>query len=314
MKYIHSEKIEDIGERVRVHKDIYYNILVARYRELLPSLIYYKTSQENNRINFYNLEYLLRDGKKVVIGVDYFNQLKLLGTTEKTFLPYENETITKSDIDFFGYIRPKDTYALIAFEYPQTGNCVIIENKKNSHLSDFSIVNFYAEELSEIERSRYSLILQSKVNTILRGDEGSESIALIANDLYNGKPYIKTGFDFDPMDSIIPIENKATEQLVNLKKEYNNKLTELNNMLGINSSALDKESGISDEELNSNNPYTVSNSNIYLLSREESFKKIYLRYGIKIVPYFNSEVLNESILQENENSNNLWVYKKWIRN
>lgn len=298
MNYIHSEKIEDIGERVRAHKDIFYNILVARYRELLPSLIYYKTNQENNRINFYNLEYLLRDGKKVVIGVDYFNQLKLLGTTEKTFLPYEKETITKSDINFFDYIRPKDTYALITFEYPQTGNCAIIENKKNSRLSDFNIVNFYADELSEIERSRYSLILQSKVNTILRGDEGSESIALIANDLYNGKPYIKTGFDFDPMDSIIPIENKATEQLVNLKKEYNNKLTELNNMLGINSTALDKESGISDEELNSNSPYTISNSNIYLLAREEGFKKIYLRYGIKIVPYFNSEVLSE-------NSNNL---------
>jgi len=304
MNEILIPKSTEIGERVKKHRLAFYNILNARYRELLPSLIFYKTNLENNYINFYKLEYNLRNGNSVAVGLDYNDKIKVLGTTKEIYDFLNNPILTKKDIDFFTDIVPAKHYKQITYyDNCSTGNFIVVQNKINSTLSDFLILDFYCEELSEIALSRYSVIMQSKINTLLRGEVDNETITQIANDMYNGIPYIKTGLGFDPVDQIITIENNSSEILTNLKKEYNNKLSELNNMIGINTTSTDKESGVTNLELSSNQGYTSANSNIYLSAREESFKRLYLRYGIKILPYFNNSVRGELMeTRENENS------------
>lgn len=304
MNEILMPKVDEIGERVKAHRLIFYQILNTRYRELLPSLILYKTNIKDNYLNFYKLEYYLRNGSSVVIGKDYYDNLKILGITKNHYDYLNTPILTKKDITFFTDIAPAKHYKQITYyDNCETGNFIVLQNKINNYLSDFNIIDFYCEELSEIALSRYSVIMQSKINTVLRGEVNNETITQIANDMYNGMPYIKTGLAFDPVDQIITIENNSSEILTNLKKEYNNKLSELNNMIGINTTFTDKESGVTNLELSSNQGYTSANSNIYLSSREESFKKLFLRYGIKIVPYFNNSVRAELMEnRENENS------------
>ena len=304
MDRIEIPKSEEVGERVKAHRELFYKIFYYRYRELLPSLIMYKTNLDNDYINFYKLEYYLRNGENVVLGFDYYDKLKILGLTNSNYSYVDNPILTKKDIIFFQDVAPADNYKEITYyDNCKSGNFIVLQNKRNNYIPDFSIVSFYTDQLAEISLSRYSVIMQAKINTILKGDIGNETITSIANDMYNGIPYIKTGLEFDPTEQIITIDNNVTEVLANLKKEFNNKLTELNNVIGINTTFTDKESGVTNLELSSNQGYTSANSNVYLSSREEALQKIYIASGIKIVPYFNNSVRAELMeSRENEDS------------
>lgn len=81
-----------------------------------------------------------------------------------------------------------------------------------------------------------------------------------------------------------------------MKREYQNKISELSNFLGINSLAVDKESGVSDTEANSNRSFTTSNSNIYLRGREP-LQMLNQRFGLDIQPYYDDEATSQIDIQ-----------------
>ena len=81
--------------------------------------------------------------------------------------------------------------------------------------------------------------------------------------LYNGSPFIKVSNLVDVEEDIIDLgSDYVTNALVQMKREYQNKISELSNFLGVNSLAVDKESGVSDTEAKSNRGFTTSNSNL----------------------------------------------------
>src|SRR5699024_11882581 len=90
-----------------------------------------------------------------------------------------------------------------------------------------------------------------------------------------------------------------------LKREYQNKIAELNNMLGINSLAVEKSRGVSDSEAKSNRAYTTCNANIYLDARNNGLKKLNKRYNLVIEALYNDEVLSEfsELAREEEKEN-----------
>ena len=67
-------------------------------------------------------------------------------------------------------------------------------------------------------------------------------------------------------------------------------------MLGINSLAVEKSSGVSDEEAKSNRGYTTSNANIQLDGRNSGLKRLNKRYNLNLEAVYNDEVASE--LQE----------------
>ena len=82
-----------------------------------------------------------------------------------------------------------------------------------------------------------------------------------------------------------------------MKREYQNKISELCNFLGINSLAVDKESGVSDTEANSNRSFTTANSSIYLRGREpfDMLNKRFSqdeRYNFNIKAYYDDEAVS----------------------
>ena len=179
----------------------------------------------------------------------------------------------------------------------QTGNFVVLRNKLVNYVNDREIINHYVDELAEIVLSRYSISMQVKISTIFLGEPNDESINQVIENLYNGMPYIKGSLLFDPHEQIYHVDNAGMAQnFQELKREYQNKISELNNMLGINSLAVEKSSGVSDEEAKSNRGYTTSNANIQLDGRNSGLKRLNKRYNLNLEAVYNDEVASE--LQE----------------
>lgn len=291
---------QDLKQRVVNHRETFRRIFSLRYLEMLPTLFTY-TNTENLSINFLKMETALNQGVDIVIGEANGN-LQILGyvtnrdSLENPSTLFSDNRLTKDDINFIIPKKdiPKYLEEITYLDNCQSGNFVVVRNKTLNYVSDREIINHYTNELAEIVLSRFSLTMQTKIQTFFKGDEGDEDINQLVSDLYNGAPFVKIGKFFDIKDNMIRVENdNIALQFAELKREYQNKVSELNNMLGINSLAVEKSSGVSDTEAKSNRAFTTSMANIKIESRNDAFKKLNKRYNTKVEVIYNDEVASE---------------------
>lgn len=290
-----------LKEKVVNHRERFSQIFMARYLEMLPSLIAYKGS-ENVSVDFFKVEVALRNGYDVVIGETTLGNIQVIGyvtsqdTKTNPMQLWSQKVLTKANINFI--IDKKyqlDIYQEITdIDSCLTGNFVVLRNKSIRYVDDLVILKHYVDELAEIVLSRFSISMQVKIATLFKGEANDETINEIISDVYNGNPYIKGTKLFDPDDQIYHMQNQGMAQnFQELKREYQNKISELNNMLGMNSLAVEKSSGVSDAEAQSNRAFTTSNANIYLDGRNNGLKRLNKRYGLKVEAIYNDEVLSE---------------------
>lgn len=292
---------ELLEEKIVLHRQRFIEIFKGRYLELIPSLIFYKNG-EHTSIDFLKLEVALRNGYDVVIGETTKRTLQIIGYTNSKLtnsdpsLLWEQNDLKHGQINF---IIPEhlrlDYYKEITYQDDcKTGNFIVVRNKTLNYVPDVTILNHYIDELAEIVVSRFSISMQIKINTLFLGEANDETLNQLVTRIYNGSPFLTMNKFFDPDDQIYHMQNNGlASNFAELKREYQNKIAELNNMLGINSLAVEKESGVSDSEAESNRGFTVSNSNVYIDSRCNAFKKMNARYGTNIVPMYNDEVKSE---------------------
>lgn len=292
---------ELLKERLVLHRQRFKKIFMGRYLELIPSLIFYKNG-EHTSIDFHKLEIALRNGYDVVIGETRKRTLQVIGytlskqTNSDPSMLWETRSLKHNEIHFVipEHLRLSYYKEITLQDDCETGNFVVIRNKAINYVSDFEVIEHYVDELSEIVVSRYSISMQTKINTLFKGEVGDETINQLITDVYNGNPFISGSLLFDPEEQIYHMQNNGlASNFAELKREYQNKISELNNMLGINSLAVEKESGVSDSEAESNRSFTVSNSNVYLSSRYNAIKKINKRYGLNIEVMYNDDVKSE---------------------
>lgn len=298
--YLEENLYNTIKDRVITHKNRFVRIFSSRYHEMIPSLITYLNN--NTGIDFFKVEVLLTQGYDVVVGKAKNGVIQILGYTksndslENPSLFVTEKLLDKNDIIFTipNDLIPKKMKEISFLDNCNTGDFTVIKNKVLNLVSDREIIEHYTCELAEIVLSRYSLAMQSKIITFFIGDENNEDVNQLVCDLYNGSPFVKANKLFDPEEQIIHMKNDGiSNNFVELKREYQNKLSELNNMLGINSLAVDKESGVSDTEAMSNRPYTASVANIKLSARENAIKKLNKRFGLNIEVVYNDNVASE---------------------
>lgn len=295
---------ETLKEKVVQHRDRFKHLFKARYMEMLPSLIKYRNAKSVS-VEFMKLEVALRNNYDVVLGETLSH-----GTRKIQVIGWANSQLTsgnpadlfssrKLTEDAINFVIPKHArlpfYTEITHDDEcQSGNFVVIRNKTLNYSNDMQIIDHYIDELAEIQLSRFSISMQVKINTIFMGEPNDESINQIVSDIYNGNPYIKASKLFDPAEQIYHMKNEGVAaNFQELKREYQNKMGELNNMLGMNSLAVEKSSGVSDEEAQSNRSYTTSNANIYLDARNNGLEKLNKRYGLQLEALYNDEVVSE---------------------
>lgn len=290
---------EKIKQRVVSHRNRFYKLIYNRYAEILPFTISYENIDERFKVDLIQLESILRHNYNVAIGEDATGDIVILGyvnlSNKNNFdYHYLPKTYTKKDINFIineAYILPE--YEQLN-QYNKNGNFIVIQNKVYNYVNDYEIIEHYAEEIAEISLSRFSLILQAKVMTFFRGDLNSDDLEEVIDDLFNGAPAIKTSVQFDVNENIIRFDNgNITSTLTELKREFQNKLSELNSMLGLSSLGVDKESGVSDEEAQSNASFKKSNENIYLFARNNALKFLNERYEMNIHAEFSENMVKE---------------------
>ena len=290
-----------LKEKVVSHRERFAQIFMARYLEMLPSLIHYKNSEKVS-VDFLKVEIALRHGFDVVIGETTLGNIQVIGyaTTQETKTNpkdlWSTKVLSKSNINFI--IDKKyqlDIYQEITdIDSSLTGNFVVLRNKNIQYIDDMIILKHYVDELAEIVLSRFSISMQVKVATLFKGEAGDESINELISDIYNGNPYIKGSKLFEPEDQIYHMQNQGMAQnFQELKREYQNKISELNNALGMNSLAVEKSSGVSDVEAQSNRSFTTSNANIYLDGRNNGLRHLNKRYGLQLEAIYNDEVVSE---------------------
>nr|DAK37658.1 MAG TPA: upper collar protein [Caudoviricetes sp.] len=290
---------EKIKQRVVSHRNRFYKLIYNRYAEILPLTISYENIDKRFKVDLIQLESMLRHNYNVAIGEDVTGDIVILGyvnlSNKNNFdYHYLPKTYTKKDINFIineAYILPEYTQLN---QYNKNGNFIVIQNKVYNYINDYEIIEHYAEEIAEISLSRFSLILQAKVMTFFRGDLNGDDLEEVIDNLFNGAPAIKTSVQFDVNENIIRFDNgNITSTLTELKREFQNKLSELNSMLGLSSLGVDKESGVSDEEAQSNASFKKSNENIYLFARNNALKFLNERYEMDIHAEFSENMVKE---------------------
>lgn len=301
---------KSLKEKVVLHRERFTQLFKARYLEMLPSLIKYKNAITVS-IDFMKVEVALRNGYDVVIGETNNRNIQVIGYATSQLTSgnpddlFSTKTLRHGDITF---VIPKHLklayYKEISHQDEcKTGNFIVMRNKTLNYVSDYEILDHYIAELSEIVLSRYSISMQVKITTLFLGEPNDETLNQIISDVYNGNPYIKGSKLFDPTEQIYHMQNEnIAANFQELKREYQNKIGELNNMLGMNSLAVEKSSGVSDEEAQSNRSYTTSNANIYLDGRNNGLQKLNKRYDLKLEALYNDEVVSEfeEISKQNE--------------
>lgn len=298
---IDKELSATLKDKVVHHRNRFIHLFKARYLELLPSLIKYK-NQQTVSVDFMKVEVALRNGYDVVIGQTLDQKIKVLGyatskqTTGNPADLWSTRKLRHGDINFIINEKLQLPYyrEISDDDGCKTGNFIVLRNKTLNYVNDYLILEHYVDELAEIVLSRYSISMQVKITTLFLGEPNDESLNQIISEIYNGNPYIKGSQLFDPEFQIYHMKNEGIAQnFQELKREYQNKLSELNNMLGINSLAVEKSSGVSDAEANSNRAYTTSNANIYLDARNDGLRKLNKRFDLSIEASYNDEVISE---------------------
>lgn len=295
-----------LKEKVARHRQKFKSMFRARYLELLPSLIKYK-NHHTVSVDFMKVEVALRGGYDVVIGETTERNIQVIGfaTNQKTSGNpsdlFATNILRQGDINFVipDHLKYKTYKEITDQDKCQSGNFVVLRNKTLNYINDHAILDHYIEELSEIVLSRYSISMQVKITKLFLGEPNDESMNQMISDIYNGNPYIKASHLFDPKEQIHDMNmDNVAQNFQELKREYQNKISELNNMLGMNSLAVEKASGVSDEEAKSNRAYTTSNANIYLDGRNTPLERLNKRYNLMLEAMYNDEVVSE--FQEEE--------------
>lgn len=291
---------EKIKKRMINHRNNTYHFFRNRYIEFLPVVIGYE-GLENTKIDQIQLEMYLRQGFGVAIGETKMG-IMILGTVAKhnqLYTSQSNYTYSPATSDDINYIisekiRVKNKEISFHDGY-ETGNMVVLYNKPFQLTNDFNIIDLYAERIAEISLSRYSIYMQAKIATVIRGEAEDEDVEQITSDLYNGAPFIETTTMFDPEESILSINNstEVISALPELKREYQNNIAELNNILGLSALGVDKASGVSEIEAQSNKAYEKANSNIYLKARNEKLKLLNEKFGLNIKAEYADEIAKE---------------------
>ena len=307
---VKSELNEDISRRVIEHRNRFRRLIFNRFVEFLPLLINY-TDRDKTAIDFIQLETALRSGYQVVVGKARNDQIMILGYIQGQYYKSSNDyfknfnfnferRLNEKDITYVipEYLRPTQALEIQHYDNCTSGYFIVLRNKPVTLNNDYLIIEHYCDELAEIILSRFSLIMQSKFSKIFISDINDETVNQFITKLFNGSPYIKIDGYLDPEEDIIDLgSTHITTALTEMKREYQNKISELCNFLGINSLAVDKESGVSDTEANSNRSFTTANSSIYLRGREpfDMLNKRFSqdeRYNFNIKAYYDDEAVS----------------------
>lgn len=300
--------VDDLALKVMDHRDSYHSWITRRYREILVNIRDYVNLPKS--VNKYKLEYWLRSGYDVILGKNAMNITCILGVVRSSVTSTDPQNpnvvykLNKKNIQWLikdSLIPQDENFTEITFDDDAlTGSFVVLRNKPVTYVNDFEIVDFYANRLSEIMASRYSLIIRSKVSKVIEGVTDDETLNQLVSMNYNGQSFIRANTGLVEEINMWDMGDPNTAELLKtLKQVYNDEMNELNNQLGINTTGINKQSGVSDAEVNSNNDVVSSVSNMYINGVQMGLDLYNKRFDTDYHCYINNYPVEDGVNEDN---------------
>lgn len=264
----------------------------AQYSNLCLNFFDWELPLENEQLNADFIERLLF----------YKGRCAIVNDSERGLMVCDF-TVVNGMSNIFGY--PTQIQALDIFDYNKvigvydSPDFVIITNNKMWYPTNITVLK-YSVDISNIldsinlnvEAQKFPVILQSP------DDKAKLTMEQYADKIETGERYIFSKYDFDAKNAITSLNINAPFISDRLQDLAEKKTTELLTAIGVNNQNITKESGVTTDEVNSNNTLVKLNFDSMLIPRQEACDEIKRKFNINVwcdVKDFNTNGLYDII-------------------
>lgn len=264
----------------------------AQYSNLCLNFFDWELPVENEQLNADFIERLLF----------YKGRCAIINDSERGLMVCDF-TVVNGMSNIFGY--PTQIQARDIFDYNKvigtfdSNNFVIITNNKMWYPTNITVLK-YAIDISNILDSINLNVEAQKFPVILQSPDEKAKLTMeqYAEKIETGERYIFSKYDFDAKNAITSLNINAPFISDRLQDLAEKKTAELLTALGINNQNVNKESGVTTDEVNSNNTLVKLNFDAMLIPRQEACDEIKRKFNINVwcdVKDFNTNGLYDVI-------------------
>lgn len=307
------------GDNFATMEQDYYNIYVDYFTNLVLNLITYENAPDtlDERFLEFNLRYY---GYVRVGGVDKDNVFVLGQNQNGEYgLNALGSLIDQSTIPnpFAVDDRTQELPYLTRMNYQDKNDgYVTICNKYNYYMAglmttftDMQLVDRVSKSLAKIKASEMRNIDLMKQQFIGLTKNKNLTANQVFQQIQEGKSFIGVDSDLGDITSILDVTDfNIQDYLPSLKTAWNNEVSELLTMLGINTVGVDKKERLVAQEAAANAQLTEASANVYLQARNQQLEILNHVLGTEIEATFNQQAFQQLVkLQDAQNAGEIDV-------
>lgn len=307
------------GDNFATMEQDYYNIYVDYFTNLVLNLITYENAPDtlDERFLEFNLRYY---GYARVGGVDKDNVFVLGQNQNGEYgLNAIGSLIDQSTIPnpFAVDDSTQELPYLTRMNYQDKNNgYVTICNKYNYYMAglmttftDMQLVDRVSKSLAKIKASEMRNIDLMKQQFIGLTKNKNLTANQVFQQIQEGKSFIGVDSDLGDITSILDVTDfNIQDYLPSLKTAWNNEVSELLTMLGIDTVGVDKKERLVAMEAAANAQLTEASANVYLQARNQQLEILNDVLGTKIEATFNQQAFQQLVkLQDAQNAGEIDV-------
>lgn len=307
------------GDNFATMEQDYYNIYVDYFTNLVLNLITYENAPDtlDERFLEFNLRYY---GYARVGGVDKDNVFVLGQNQNGEYgLNALGSLIDQSTIPnpFAVDDSTQELPYLTRMNYQDKNDgYVTICNKYNYYMAglmttftDMQLVDRVSKSLAKIKASEMRNIDLMKQQFIGLTKNKNLTANQVFQQIQEGKSFIGVDSDLGDITSILDVTDfNIQDYLPSLKTAWNNEVSELLTMLGIDTVGVDKKERLVAQEAAANAQLTEASANVYLQARNQQLEILNHVLGTKIEATFNQQAFQQLVkLQDAQNDGEIDV-------
>lgn len=307
------------GDNFATMEQDYYNIYVDYFTNLVLNLITYENAPDtlDERFLEFNLRYY---GYARVGGVDKDNVFVLGQNQNGEYgLNALGSLIDQSTIPnpFAVDDSTQELPYLTRMNYQDKNDgYVTICNKYNYYMAglmttftDMQLVDRVSKSLAKIKASEMRNIDLMKQQFIGLTKNKNLTANQVFQQIQEGKSFIGVDSDLGDITSILDVTDfNIQDYLPSLKTAWNNEVSELLTMLGIDTVGVDKKERLVAQEAAANAQLTEASANVYLQARNQQLEILNRVLGTKIEATFNQQAFQQLVkLQDAQNAGEIDV-------
>ena len=307
------------GDNFATMEQDYYSIYVDYFTNLVLNLITYENAPNtlDERFLEFNLRYY---GYARVGGVDKDNVFVLGQNQNGEYgLNAIGSLIDQSTIPnpFAVDDNTKELPYLTRMNYQDKNDgYVTICNKYNYYMAglmttftDMQLVDRVSKSLAKIKASEMRNIDLMKQQFIGLTKNKNLTANQVFQQIQEGKSFIGVDSDLGDITSILDVTDfNIQDYLPSLKTAWNNEVSELLTMLGIDTVGVDKKERLVAQEAAANAQLTEASANVYLQARNQQLEILNHVLGTKIEATFNQQAFQQLVkLQDAQNAGEIDV-------